>query len=433
MKPTAIWTGIAILAALASSPVVIADETGQYVSKEEHEKLKRDFDRMKALMRQMEKRLTQQAPASQTGSASTKDMVEIKDELEAVKQETLEAKEEVKSVVPGFRKFLLTGYAFAGYSDSEQSNSSFNAGFFPILLWRINDNIFVEAEAEFELEDGKTNVALEFSQLSYLLNDYVTLGVGKFLNPTNYFIERLEPAWINKLPDQPLSVDGKNRIQGKTQLGAQVRGGVPLRMIGLDSSRLGYAFYASNGSELTDDGSLNHKNFSDIDNNKLVGGRVGFVPWPGFEVGYGFEVGGVRDSLNKSLDTTTHVVDANYVQSSPMIGGRLDFRAQWAWRTIDRSRVVGLDFKNKVNGGYGQIAYQPSLLNIKWIRDLEGVFRYDRMDQPSGSSFTDRSRYTVGLNYYLAPTTMFKFAYEFDDRTNDKDNDTLLFQVTTGF
>ncbi len=433
MKPAIFSVGAILLAASIGSPGVEAADTGKYVSKEEYEKLKRDFERMKTMMKLMEKRLLKQSAAPTPGPASSEEMAEIKEELKQVKQEAKQAKEKVKSVIPGFRKFLLTGYAFAGYSDSEQSNSSFNAGFFPIFLWRINDDIFFEAEAEFELEDGETNVALEFAQISYLLNDYVTLSAGKFMNPANYFIERLEPVWINKLPDQPLSIAGTNRIQGKTQLGAQVRGAIPLEMVGLDSGRLGYAFFASNGSELKDDGSLNHKNFSDIDNNKLVGGRVGLVPWPGFEIGYGFEVGGVRDPLNNSLDITTHIADANYVRTSSMIGGRIDLRAQWAWRKIDRSRAAGLNFNNKVNGGYGQIAYRPSLLNLKWVKNLETVFRYERMNQPAGSRFYDENRYTAGLNYYFAPTTVFKFAYEFDDRKGVKDNDTLLFQVATGF
>ena len=108
--------------------------------------------------------------------------------------------------------------------------------------------------------------------MSYLLNDYVTLGAGKFLNPGNYFIERIHPAWINKLPDRPLSMVGDTRIQASQQLGFQVRGGLPL-----GPTRGEYAFYGSNGPTMRADGTLKFSNFDDDNNNKAVGGHVGIA------------------------------------------------------------------------------------------------------------------------------------------------------------
>jgi len=428
MKPLAMGLGLTALVGASYPPAANAQNDGEYVSRKEYEKLKRDFERMKAMLEQMEKRLASQP---ETG-ASQEEVATVRKELKQVKKEAAEAKKQAKAAMPGIRKFLLTGYGFAGFSSSDLNDSSFNVGFNPIFLWKLNDQIFFEGEAEFELEDGETNVSLEFAQLSYLFNDYLTFGAGKFLNPTNYFIERLHPAWINKLPDQPLSISDANRIQAKAVLGAQVRGGIPLRIIGLERGRLGYAVYVANGPEMNDDGSLDFKNYGGFNSSKTVGGRIGFVPLPGFEVGYSFEVGRARDPYSSSkLDFTTHVIDANYVHIYRAIRGRIDLRAQWAWRNMDNS--TGLGFDNEVSGGYGQIAYRPSLAQLKWIMDLEGVFRFDRQNQPNRSSFYDENRYTIGMNYYFNPTTLFKFAYEFDDRQGAKDNDTLLFQIATGF
>ncbi len=428
MKTWAMSLGLTTLMSIACLPTAYAQNEGEYVSREEYEKLKRDFERMKAMLEQMEKRLASQPKEG----ASRQEVAKVKKELKQVKKEAAEAKKQARVSMPGMRKFLLTGYGFAGFSSSERNDSSFNVGFNPIFLWKLNDQIFFEGEAEFELEDGETNVSLEFAQLSYLFNDYLTFGAGKFLNPTNYFIERLHPAWINKLPDQPLSISDDNRIQAKAVLGAQVRGAVPLRLVGLKGGRVGYALYVANGPEMNDDGSLDFKNYDGFNSSKTVGGRIGLVPLPGFEVGYGFEVGRARDPYNANkLDFTTHVIDANYVHIYRAIRGRIDMRAQWAWRNLDNSS--GLGFDNKVSGGYGQIAYRPSLAQLKWIKDLEGVFRFDRLNQPNSSSFYDENRYTVGMNYYFNPTTLFKFAYEFDDRRGAKDNDTLLFQLATGF
>lgn len=401
-------------------------EEGDYVSREEYEKLKREFERMKALVERLEQKLQ---------GAKQPAMTELERRVERALQESRKAKEQARSLLPGGRKFLLTGYGFANFVDPEQGDSHFSAGFNPLFLWKIYDKVFFEGEAEFELEDGQTNVKLEFAQLSYLLNDYMTLGVGKFLNPTNYFMERLHNPWINKLPDKPLSIAGPNFIQAKTLVGGQVRGAIPLRLLGFDpfgGGRIGYALYVANGAKMGRDGSFDFNNFESLDSNKQVGGRVGLVPWPGFEVGYGFELGRVEDAFsNRDLDVTTHVVDFNYVQTSRAILGRIDLRAQWAWRDSDRSR--GLGFDNKVRGGYGQVAYRPMLAGVDLIPNLEGVFRFDRLNQPDSSPFFDENRYTVGLNYYFNPATVFKFAYQFDDRRGARDNDTLMVQVATGF
>ena len=47
----------------------------------------------------------------------------------------------------------------------------------------------------------------------------------------------------------------------------------------------------------------------------------------------------------------------------------------------------------------------------------------------------DDNRYTVGLNYWLAPTTVFKVAYEFDhqDGPNAEHHNGVLMQFVTGF
>ncbi len=429
MKLRTFSIAIAVLTIMTNPPALKAQTDGGFVTREEYEKLKRDFERMKALVEELEKRLARQTP---TETATRQELVQMKKQLKQVRAEAREARKQAKASRPGGRKFLITGYGFAGFSNGKHTDSSFNAGFNPIFLWKLSRDIFFEGEAEFELEGGETHVSLEFAQISYLFNDYLTLGVGKFLNPANYFVERLHPPWINKLPDQPLSVSAANRIQPRTLVGAQARGALPLRFLGLDGGRLGYAFYVANGAKMNDDGTLNFQNFTASNSSKLVGGRIGLVPLAGLAIGYGFELGRVRDPfLSKSRDLSTHVVDINYVRTSRAIQGRIDLRGQWAWRDVENSPF--LPFDNEINGGYGQIAYRPSLANLGWIRNLEGVFRFDRLDQPGNSGLYDENRYTVGMNYYFNPTTLFKFAYQFDDRRNAKDNDMMLFQVATGF
>ena len=401
---------------------------GQYVSRKQYDQLKDEMSELKKQVQFLLQQRSQQTTPQQTlgnqpsqQAKTEKDIVELKDEVK-----TLKAKNE--ALDDGTTGFLLTGYGFAGYTDTENSKSSFNAGFNPIFLWRLRDDLIFEGEVELELEDNSTNVGLEFAQLSYLLNDYITIGAGKFLNPSNYFIERLHPTWINKLADKPITMSGNNRLQANSQLGLQVRGGVPL-----GSMRAEYAFYVSNGPSMRDDGSLSFKDFSDSNNNKAVGGRIGWIPFSGFELGYGFEVAGVDDLNGDTLDVITHAVDWNYLKTSKYLLGSIDLRGQYADRQVDRSSSPMLAFDNHSSGGYGQIAYRPSLASISYLRDIEGVLRYDWISLPNAADFNDEQRWTVGLNYYLAASTLLKFAYQFDNKQGAQDDNALLFQVTSGF
>ena len=74
--------------------------------------------------------------------------------------------------------------------------------------------------------------------MTYIVNDYFTVGAGKFLLPLGIFNERLHPAWINKLPDRPLPYDDEVGIAPEAGIGAFIRGAVPK-----DSTKWNYAFY----------------------------------------------------------------------------------------------------------------------------------------------------------------------------------------------
>lgn len=411
-------------------------DSDQFVSKQEHEKLKQEMELLKEQMRMLLGNQSQSIPT--TPQPVVKQATEIppltqqqpiaSQELETLKSDVKTLQAQTDAQKPGSTGFLITGYGFAGYTDPEGSDSSFNAGFNPIFLWRLSENLFFEGEIEVELEDTKTKVALEYGQMSYIVNDYVTVGAGKFLNPSNYFMERLHPLWINKMPDKPITMSGDNRIQASTQLGVQVRGGVPLGLM-----RGEYALYASNGPDMAADGSQRFKNFTDTNSNKAIGGRVGWLPFPGFGLGYGFEVSSVNDLDGSSLGVVTHAADLNYLRLSNILGGNIDVRGQFARREVDRSSSSFLPFNNTSSGGYAQIAYRPILSSTYLVRKFESVLRYDWIDLQKNAAFNDRQRLSVGLNYYIEDRTILKFAYRFDNTENARDSDALLFQIATGF
>ena len=237
----------------------------------------------------------------------------------------------------GTTKFLLAGWAEGMFEARNGQVSTFSASFNPIFLWELTPKLLFDSRLEIEPSGGGTNVNLVNAQISYLLNDYIALGVGEFFSPSNVFVERFEPQWINKLPDRPLAV--YHGILPNISVGAQVRGGFPI-----GPTRANYAFYVSNGPVLnTFDartaGTLDFNSYTDNNDNKAVGGRVGFLPIPGVEVGYGFETSSraSKERLFPDVQALVQSVDLEVTRDSDLLKGRINLFAQYAWSHVDHA------------------------------------------------------------------------------------------------
>jgi hypothetical protein len=405
---------------------------------QEHQKLLEEMKEMKAFRDRMEESLKK--PAAQ--------QAEVDAALDDIDKQIKSVKAMAKDSYPGSSKMLLTGYGTAGFISQDQGGDrKFYAAFNPIFLWKISDRIFFEGELEAELEGSDTSLALEMAHLSYVANDYLTVSGGKFLNPVNYFVERQHMNWVNKLPDKPLAVyDG---LLPESNVGAQLRGGVPL---GLGSSKIGYALYAANAPELQNDpasvaasdfGTFTWDNFDNIGRHFAYGGRLGILPIPEFELGYGLQYSDVTPpGSSRNVNSFLHSADASYVRESELLKGWLNLKAQYVWSRVgsfqyDPGSVNGgpYNFENNREGGYFQIAYRPTRMDLGMIKNLEPVFRYDLLNQKQTPTGVDESRYTVGLNYWFGPSTVVKVAYEWDHQTgpNSDPHNAIMAQFVTGF
>ena len=347
---------------------------------------------------------------------------ELEQQLEELSDFTLDLR-------PGTSNFLVTGYARTTFTNKEGSDSSFDAAFFPIFLWKLSDQIFIASELEVELSsDGETEVALEFLEMDFIVNDYLTLRGGKFLSPLSTFKEQLHPSWINKLPDQPLFASGGTRLIPTSSLGIEARGAFPI-----GQTTLTYSAWIANGFELEPSGKLSFSNFSDINNNKSIGARIGFFPIPELEVFYAFDFGDVAASGSAGVDALIQDFGLGYVTEQDWLGGRLDIRFEYVFSDVDDTGP----FDNEREGGYAQVAYRPTRAG-SFLKDLEGVVRYDFIDQPSGAPDpSDEERWTIGLNYWLSPSAVFKLAYQFDDVDDPSgaksSSDAIMAQFAIGF
>jgi hypothetical protein len=416
--------------------------------KAEHEAMKKELEALKTAVRQMANGTVPAVPAEGPAPAAKpsegKQVVTTttsQTDVAVLQAEVDTLKTQIKETFPGTTKFLLAGYGTAGFTARSGEDPFFDAAFNAIFLWKLTDRLFFEGELEFEFEDEATTTNLEIAQVSYLLNDYMTIGVGRFLNPMNFFVERQHMNWVNKLPDKPLAVyDG---LFPESELGAQLRGVIPI-----GPTKLEYAGFVANAlglitapDDLSELGMLDFDNDANIGGHVAVGGHVGFIPIPELEVGYGIQRSkvGPRDH---AVENVLQSVDFNYVRDSALLKGLINARAQWGWSHVghflydpDGKQGFGpLAFNNNRNGGYAQLAYRPTHIDNDIIKNFEPVVRYDRLNQLHTPVGFDEQRWTLGLNYWLTPSAVIKAAYEFDDKNGGaRDQDAFMLQVAVGF
>ena len=172
---------------------------------------------------------------------------------------------------------ILTGTA--GYfTFVTAGQNQLNAQVNPVLLLPLGDRWLVESRAEFQGVfqrppgggpfGGPVSKNLDYAQLDYIANPYLTVTVGRFLTPFGIFNERLYPIWIRSVQQDPLILP----LSAESSDGMMLRGGFPVNA----KVNLSYALYVSAVSTV-------HNN---LVSQRNVGGRIGvFLPGTRFEVG----------------------------------------------------------------------------------------------------------------------------------------------------
>ncbi len=151
----------------------------------------------------------------------------------------------------------------------------------PVLLVPLGDRWLVESRAEFtgdvERPDGggpyggKVEQEIDYLQLDYIANRYLTVTAGRFLTPFGIYNERLYPIWIRSLQPSPLIFP----LGTGSSDGVMLRGGFSLN----PKVNLNYATYFSASSTV-----------NKFESDRTTGGRIGFfLPGPRIEAGVSFQ------------------------------------------------------------------------------------------------------------------------------------------------
>ncbi|MCB0746902.1 MAG: hypothetical protein KDC52_08930 [Ignavibacteriae bacterium] len=361
-------------------------------------------------------------------------------------EEVQKLREEVANLKHGTSTFLLRGYAHSGLEIDDNKNSFVGGSFNPIFLWKQSANLIFESELELELADGNTIVGLEYADMSYFLNDYITLRLGKILIPFGTFVERLHPRWINRLPSNPLGFSHEEQVGPRSQVGIEIRGALQI----FKGAGLNYSLYLVNGPnlnngsvEIEEAGKLHYDNFSDNNRNKAVGGRIGILPLDdaSLEIGFSGQFGKVGDtgSEYKDISASLYSTDLSLVQRINFLKSMLDIKAQWNRSTVDDAFYVSENeingtytFKNVSDAYYGQLALKPAFVSNELLNHLEFVARFSELNLPKEAAWGgEKSQLTFGINYWIDWRTVIKFGYQTleirkEGESNNKVNSFLM-------
>lgn len=286
----------------------------------------------------------------------------------------------------------------------------------PVLLVPLGDHWLIESRAEFEGQfqrppgggpyGGPVDKHVDYAQVDYIANSYLTVTAGRFLTPFGIFNERLYPVWIRSLQPDPLILP----IDTAPSDGFMFRGGFPIS----SQANMNYAAYVS----------TTRIGIESVDSQRHVGGRVGFfLPGPRLEVGgsfqrtlqgdrknaFGFHMGWqpAKTPLNLRAEAARSFVGSGY-----WIEGAYRLSQAHFWqKAMRRTEVVGRaqQFFVGAVGADAEADFDLPSVNTReadfgvnyFLRDgLKGTFSYGRLFSSEG----DFNQWSFGLAYrFLIP------------------------------
>lgn len=251
----------------------------------------------------------------------------------------------------------------------------------PVVLVPLGEHWLIESRGSFEGDftrpdgggrfGGKVDKSVDYLQLDYIVNPYLTLTAGRFLTPFGIYNERLYPNWIRALQTDPLILP----MEEGSSDGFMARGGLRVS----ERVNLNYAAFFSTLSTA-----------NKFESERAVGGRVGlFFPGPRLEVGASIQ--------HRLQDDRSNVVGMHFEWQPRALP--LDLRSEYA-------------YSENGKGYWLEAAYRLTQVPF-WRREMSHTQLVGRIQHfllgkngSSGASDAglpdaDTGRAEFGVNYFL--------------------------------
>jgi hypothetical protein len=339
----------------------------------------------------------------------------------------------------GKNNFAVFGNAeMTFYSD--KNNTQFGeVNFKPIFLWKISDKLFVEAEPEFETGGGSLDIGLEYANMVYIVNPYLTLHAGRFLPKFGAYRGRMGEGFINRFSTAPVGF-GDGGIGAMNEVGVGAQGG-----FGVGSAKINYELYISNGPQILTDpndpenfGQFDYEGYIGNNKAKAIGGRLGILPFSNssLEIAYSFQTKsktGEKGSAYEDVGITMHAVDLNYWGHILPIKSDIRLIAEFKHQNVGDATYhdasgTAYSFKNNPTAYYVAATIRPSHVTNLFFRNVELAARYSEFKRPEPWG-GDTNQFALSLDYWLKWNTAIKLTFQ-----KQKDTDNALYaQFVFGF
>lgn len=340
---------------------------------------------------------------------------------------------------PGQNRFAIFGNAEMTFATSKGTANFGDVNFKPIFLWRISDKLFMEAEPEFETGEGSLDIGLEYANMCFIVNKYLTLHAGRFLPKFGAYRGRMGEGFINRYATDPVGF-GDGGIGAMNEVGFGAQGG-----FGTGDAKINYELYVSNGPVLLTDpenaGQFDYESYVGNNKSKAIGGRLGILPLTNssLELGFSFQ------NKLKTGDTNTpyenvalhmQAIDLNYYGHINPMKSDVRLTAEWKHQKTDNVTYYKTDsttytFNNSPSAYYINGSIRPSHLHNTILHNLELAARYSEfktpLDAPWGGGNTHQ--FALSLDYWLKWNSLVKLTYQ-----TEKDEPNAFYaQVVFGF
>jgi hypothetical protein len=328
----------------------------------------------------------------------------------------------------GSNNFAVFGNAEMIYF-KDKNNSQFGAvNFKPIFLWKISDKLFVEAEPEFETGGGSLDIGLEYANMVYIVNPYLTLHAGRFLPKFGAYRGRMGEGFINRFSTAPVGF-GDGGIGAMNEVGVGAQGG-----FGVGDSKINYELYVSNGPQILSDpantGQFEYEAYIGNNNSKAVGGRIGILPLTNssLEIAYSFQTKsktGEAGTPYENVGVTMQAVDLNYWGHLLAIKSDIRIIAEWKHQKVDNAVYYKADsttftFNNNPSAYYIAASIRPAHLQSNFLRNLELAGRYSEFMRPNDAPWGGKTnQFALSLDYWLKWNTVLKLTYQTEKNTDN--------------
>jgi len=353
----------------------------------------------------------------------------------------------------GATKFLLAGKAAMSWTNTQVEGTPSSHTFFPDALMlmplvKVNNHLFLDAQVEVDANGIGGGAAINLVEMIayYRLCPQASVFFGNFSPKYGLYLGVLDD-FTNRYLTDPIGM-GRGP---QTQTGLGIQGGLQTGY-----SKMNYQLYISNGPQHTIDtttmgtsnltGQLNYDNYLDNNNNKAIGGSIGWLPFSNssLQVDVSGQYTGKTGPDNSPLDSiyphssTSLAFDLNYYHVFDPIMVRVlaeynstttknyDYPFSVTDTTGTKSLIIP-KFDNVLSGWFAGATIRASGSQSKFMSNLELGARVGSYTPPkySDASLTDapwgenaKTQTTICLTYWFTWKTPLNFAYDMLKETN---------------